>query len=70
MLNAVHFTVVSASDLVNNMASTLQMCEPLCFIRRDIGTGNKPKSAAQTTLIGFYTNEDICNAKELLFGEV
>ena len=25
-----------------------------------------PKSAVQTTLIGFYIDEDVCNAKELL----
>ena len=67
MLNVVRSTVVSAGDLVNNMASTLQVCEPLCFIQSNIGTGNTPKSAVQTTLIGFYTDEDICIAKELSF---
>ena len=67
VLNAVRSTVVSAGDLVNNMASTLQVCEPLCFIQSNIEMGNIPKSAVQTMLIGFYTDEDICNAKELLF---
>ena len=52
---------------MRNVASTLQVCEPLCFIQRNLRTGNTPKSAVQTTLIGFYTDEDICNAKELLF---
>ena len=45
----------------------LQVCEPLCFIQSNIGTDKTPKSAVLTTLIGFYTDEDIYNAKELLF---
>ena len=73
MLNAVRSTVVSADDLVNIMASTLQVCEPLCFIQCNIGKVNTPKSDVQTTLIGFYTDEDICNAQGTIvqiFGEV
>ena len=72
VLNALRSTVVSSGDLMRNIASNLQVCEPLCFIQNKIGSfvctallDVTPKSAVQTKLIGFYTNEDICNANEL-----
>ena len=65
--NLLQQTYYSTADLVRNITLTLQVCEPLCFNQSNLGTGNTPKNAVQTTLIGFYTDEDISNAVELLF---